>query len=410
LGMFEDDDYSMRIREKGFRVICALDVFVHHFGQAAFKKLIEDGSYNALFEGNQQRYERKWNLKWQPHQNQVLKSSFHSTNALQIEHVSASDNRHVDQQLSPLETVSLDDQDEYEQKIKRENIKWGQHLKVEFSGEWNAWLDHPLIAAHYLERSLLDDFRWEEWVNKYLNGPAEKSFDLGCGAAARSLAVWKSGSSKFIAGIDVSEDRVAEGERYRQVMSASGHFSVADVNKVMLPENTYDLVFSAHSFHHFLKLEHVMEQVSHALTERGLFILEEFVGPTQFQWTDLQMKYTKEILGSLPEFFRTFRDGRVKVAEGRPTPEQVVAVSPFESIRSAEIWPLFQKYFEVVAVRNLGGTIQHLLYNGIVHNFDPKSEEAVRYVQKIYTYEDSLIDSGKLPSDFMLLVGRKRAQ
>jgi GT2 family glycosyltransferase/glycosyltransferase involved in cell wall biosynthesis len=72
LGMFEDDDYSLRMKQARLRVICAADVFVHHFGQAAFKKLIERGEYNELFEKNRHRYETKWSVKWIPHVNAPL--------------------------------------------------------------------------------------------------------------------------------------------------------------------------------------------------------------------------------------------------------------------------------------------------------------------------------------------------
>jgi SAM-dependent methyltransferase len=255
---------------------------------------------------------------------------------------------------------------------------------------------------------LIDAWEWKSWVRQKLGGPAKKSLDLGCGAGARSLDLWSAGSSQFIEGMDVSEERVAEGERLRQELDAAGKFSVADINRIALPEDTYDLIFSAHSFHHFLELEKIMEQVSHALTENGLFILEEFVGPTQFQWTDLQMKYARDLLRDLPESLRTFRDGRVKTEEGRPTPAEVMAVSPFESIRSAEILPLFEQYFDVIAVRKLGGTIQHLLYNGIIHNFHPENLEATAHIQSIIEVEDHLIESSQLPSDFILLVGKKR--
>jgi polysaccharide pyruvyl transferase CsaB len=72
IGMFEDDDYAQRVKAKGYRIVCVADVFVHHFGQAAFKKLIERGEYNDLFEENRRRYEAKWNLTWIPHKHAPL--------------------------------------------------------------------------------------------------------------------------------------------------------------------------------------------------------------------------------------------------------------------------------------------------------------------------------------------------
>ena len=72
LGMFEDDDYAQRMRAAGYRVICAADVFVHHFGQASFKKLIENGEYDELFEENRRRYEAKWDIQWTAHKSEGL--------------------------------------------------------------------------------------------------------------------------------------------------------------------------------------------------------------------------------------------------------------------------------------------------------------------------------------------------
>lgn len=150
-----------------------------------------------------------------------------------------------------------------------------------------------------------------------------------------------------------------------------------------------------------------MAQVRTALTPRGLFVLEEYAGPTQFQWTDQQMELVRALLALLPAQLRRYRWGTCKEWEGRPTPAEVMAVSPFESIRSAEIVPLFREHFRVVVMRPLGGTLQRLLYNGIVHNFDPEDPEACRAIEAIYRVEDSLIDAGLLPSDFMLLIGQR---
>lgn len=68
IGMFEDDDYALRLRAEGYRVVCAEDVFVHHFGEASFGELACRGGYGILFHNNRRRFEEKWNRKWQPHE------------------------------------------------------------------------------------------------------------------------------------------------------------------------------------------------------------------------------------------------------------------------------------------------------------------------------------------------------
>lgn len=68
IGMFEDDDYCRRIQSAGYRTVCAEDSFVHHYGQASFKKLIESGEYQVIWDRNQTYFEKKWGA-WTPHTN-----------------------------------------------------------------------------------------------------------------------------------------------------------------------------------------------------------------------------------------------------------------------------------------------------------------------------------------------------
>jgi hypothetical protein len=67
VGLFEDDDYSARVRDAGYRVVCAEDAFVHHFGESSFGTLVPTGRYGELFRANKERFEEKWGVAWQPH-------------------------------------------------------------------------------------------------------------------------------------------------------------------------------------------------------------------------------------------------------------------------------------------------------------------------------------------------------
>jgi polysaccharide pyruvyl transferase CsaB len=67
IGMFEDDDLSLKVRKRGLRVAAAEDCFVHHFGQGSFAKLPRD-AYEKVFGDNRRRFEEKWKIAWKAHQ------------------------------------------------------------------------------------------------------------------------------------------------------------------------------------------------------------------------------------------------------------------------------------------------------------------------------------------------------
>lgn len=67
VGMFEDDDYAMRARAAGYRLVCVEDVLVHHFGGASFGDLAALGQSGVLFQRNRARFESKWGVDWRPH-------------------------------------------------------------------------------------------------------------------------------------------------------------------------------------------------------------------------------------------------------------------------------------------------------------------------------------------------------
>lgn len=61
LGNFEDDDYCLRAKIAGYRLIIAEDIFLHHFGHATFKG--EKLDYAKIMGENGEKFVQKWGLK-----------------------------------------------------------------------------------------------------------------------------------------------------------------------------------------------------------------------------------------------------------------------------------------------------------------------------------------------------------
>jgi GT2 family glycosyltransferase len=65
LGNYEDNDYCLRARIAGYRVVWAQDVFIHHAGHQSFKQL--GNAFQRLLSENEQRFKRKWDLEQYRH-------------------------------------------------------------------------------------------------------------------------------------------------------------------------------------------------------------------------------------------------------------------------------------------------------------------------------------------------------
>jgi len=72
-GSYEDDDYCVRILQAGYQISIARDCFLHHFGSGSFSKLNMEERKN-IGNINRERFEKKWNKKWQDRTWKLLES------------------------------------------------------------------------------------------------------------------------------------------------------------------------------------------------------------------------------------------------------------------------------------------------------------------------------------------------
>lgn len=63
-GNYEDDDYSIRIINKGYKLYLCKDTFIHHYGGISFKR---DKKYGDLLEKNNNKFKYKWGFTSDDH-------------------------------------------------------------------------------------------------------------------------------------------------------------------------------------------------------------------------------------------------------------------------------------------------------------------------------------------------------
>ncbi|PCJ26903.1 MAG: SAM-dependent methyltransferase [SAR86 cluster bacterium] len=289
---------------------------------------------------------------------------------------------------------------------------WGdQANRLEKEARPTAWSDHPFIISNYINPAVAGNSKtgWLEAISRdFFPQPVARVLGLGCGGGALELqgVHWKIG--KCFEGFDFSQGAIELARKNANEAGVSHiiKYEVADLNTHVFPEDDFDAVFASQSVHHIADLEHYMAQVARALKPGGLFVINEFVGPNQFQWTDNQLFHANRLLHLIPDELRIGLRSNTFVEEiSRPTIDHMNAIDPTEAIRSGDIIETLENNFEIVEKRDFGGTLLQLVLNDIAGNFTD-SDEHVALLESLIEEERALINTGEIISDFTLIVAR----
>jgi SAM-dependent methyltransferase len=239
-----------------------------------------------------------------------------------------------------------------------------------------------------------------------------RALSLGCGDGGKEMDWAATGTFRAIDAYDISENRIrsAREEASRRGLAPMINFRVGDAYEVPMQGESYDVILTEDSLHHFAPLEPLLRRIHGALTQDGFFVMNEFVGPSRFQWTDRQMEAVNGLLALLPTPYKTLQGSRyTKVPVVRPSRLGMILKDPSEARESSRILPLINDIFDVKEVRGYGGSILHLLLAEIAHHFTDPDEEGDRLLRMCFEAEDSLIERGDVGHDFALAVCAKRS-
>jgi SAM-dependent methyltransferase len=191
---------------------------------------------------------------------------------------------------------------------------------------------------------------------------------------------------------DYAQDLLDQAETARG--SRQVDYFQADANRVELPAASFDLVVNVGALHHVQYIDRLARQLCAALTDHGVLVGFDYVGPARNQYPRAHWRLVAEANRSLPGWLR------VPFLRRAHLPTMLVD-DPTEAIHSDLVLDVLARYFRVEERHDLGGGIAYPL---ITHNerfFDPARTDAIGpHLERLLERDRELTADGRVPSLF----------
>ena len=218
----------------------------------------------------------------------------------------------------------------YKSAVRRESKTWGgdHALNERRSIEYT----YPAVASYRNETITGSSERTWMDLLKEQYGRFEKALSLGVGTGWIEEALIRRNLAASLELSDLSFEAVQYVSNRLKALNKELDIdlNVQDANFFSLEPERYDLIVCHSVLHHILNLENLLDQLNRALKKTGVLVVDEFIGPSRFQWPQSVRDTVNKTVRSLTQGvgFRPMKS---------PENAAMAMTSPFESIRSFEI-------------------------------------------------------------------------
>jgi len=286
--------------------------------------------------------------------------------------------------------------------------KWGSEEHSFKNTVSKAWVGSPIVL-NYKSRMITgsDDGNPSLLLMNHLAPECKngKVLVLGCGQAYAEHWLVSSGTAKFAHAIDVSSGAIekAHAEVEKQGLTGKIVHEVMDINKLRLKPNSYDGLLISQAMHHFEGLEHICNEITIGLKQGAPIVIDDFVGPTRFQYSDERLNLMNRLVSCLPPHMRKPPIERIPI-------EAFLKYDPSEGVRSGDISKIVREFFIVEQELPYGGSILYQVLQDIVPKIRHEDPCDCAIVHLLVTFEEYLVKSRIVDSDFVMFLARNQKQ
>lgn len=166
-----------------------------------------------------------------------------------------------------------------------------------------SWVEAERRAAEIV-RQTTGGTLYDHIYGRLRSNQRARLLSLGSGPGGLELEFARAVPSAEIVCLDVNPTLLNLGRDRAAEEGLSVSFELADLNTVVLPNASYDLVFAHASLHHVIELEHVAEQIRRTLRPGGEFITVDVITPNGFRLWPENREVATKLFQSLPPKYR----------------------------------------------------------------------------------------------------------
>lgn len=273
--------------------------------------------------------------------------------------------------------------------------------------------EYPPLHFHDIPVALRDpaqgDFR-AGIREKYFPAGGRRGISPGCGGGGNEIAWARGGGFARIDAFDLVPSRIAAAgaAAQRDGLDDILHFHCRGFAD-FVPPGPCDVVIAEGILHHLSPAATAVERLLAWLEPGGLLIVNDYVGPSRFQWSERQLELCNALLHVIPvEMRRRYDSGKVKKRVFAPGRLKMMLSDPSEAADSAAILPALRERTEILELRRWPGTLLEPLLYEIAHPFHADDPAARRLLRWLLDTEAMVLDSGEVAPQYILAVCRKR--
>jgi ubiquinone/menaquinone biosynthesis C-methylase UbiE len=212
--------------------------------------------------------------------------------------------------------------------------------------------------------------------------PFKQAISVGSGQGMSEIKMVEAGIVDKFELYELSSLAVTNGNKLVQEkgISEKVQFIHGNAFEICQKKDFCDLVFWKQALHHMSDTDAAIEWSYSVLKPGGAIVLDEYMGPTRFQFSNEILQINTKLRKSLDNRFLVnpwTKDSLLETSVSNTDIDDLIAIDPSEAADSGNIIPSLKKHFPEIEIIPTGGMIYHCALNDIIHNLIEENASSV---------------------------------